>query len=390
MSAPSVTYTFANSTTADATQVNQNFTDIINGVSDGTKDFSINALTCAGTATLNGSVNLGNAAGDDLTITASLASTLPVKTNASFDIGSATLGLRSIYVGGTSSFTTRLLSAATATHSLTLPATQGAAITSLYNDGSGNLSWSKRKGNVTSTAVDLTLDSTHDTVLATAACVITLPTAVGLKGQRKLIVNASAAAANVTVNTTSSETIGARASGDIILRRQNNFLLVESDDAKWIIAAKHEHHVLTSSNGQALNGVSGSFQNNSPAVTLGIGVWELTGRFAWNYGASSTGSALTASTGFYGANGANTTSTPTTVAAGGNATVDGPTTFSDMASGYNLYPNQAATGNFSSPSMTTRIIVTSGTQTVYFVPCAGFTVAGTQSFIGYINARRIF
>src|SRR3990167_8159938 len=93
-----VTNTFTNSTTADATQVNTNFTDIINGTSDGTKDFSISALTCAGTATLNGAVTLGNASGDDITVTGSLASSIPIKTTNSYDIGSATIGLRSIYI----------------------------------------------------------------------------------------------------------------------------------------------------------------------------------------------------------------------------------------------------------------------------------------------------
>ncbi len=100
MAFPSYTYIFVNGTTSDATQVNQNFTDILNGITDGSKDLSIAALTCAGTATLNGNVNLGNSAADDLSITGSLASSLPIKTNASFDIGSATLGLRKLYLGG--------------------------------------------------------------------------------------------------------------------------------------------------------------------------------------------------------------------------------------------------------------------------------------------------
>lgn len=105
MPSPSVTYTLTNGTTADATQVMQNFTDILNAMSDGTKDFSIAALTVAGTATLNGHVNLGNSSADDLTITASLAATLPIKTNTSYDIGGSTTGLRSAYFGGTSTFT---------------------------------------------------------------------------------------------------------------------------------------------------------------------------------------------------------------------------------------------------------------------------------------------
>lgn len=143
MPAPSVTYTFSNSTTADASQVNQNFTDIINGVSDGTKDLSISALTCAGTATLNGNVNLGNASGDDLTITASLASTIAIKTTNSYDIGSSTLGLRSIYFGSSGgAFGTRLIGGAvTGNITLTLPITDGDARDFLQTDGSGTMSW---------------------------------------------------------------------------------------------------------------------------------------------------------------------------------------------------------------------------------------------------------
>ncbi len=97
MPAPSYTYTLTNSTTADATQVMQNFNDILNGISDSTKDVSINALTCAGTATLNGAVNLGNASTDDITITGSLASSLPIKTTNTYPIGSSTLLLSNIF-----------------------------------------------------------------------------------------------------------------------------------------------------------------------------------------------------------------------------------------------------------------------------------------------------
>lgn len=110
MPAPSITYTFSNSTTADATQVNQNFTDLINGMSDGTKDFSISALTCAGVVTLNGNTTIGNASSDDLTITASLASTINIKTHNSYDIGTVTSkGLRAIYFASSSATNTAKL-----------------------------------------------------------------------------------------------------------------------------------------------------------------------------------------------------------------------------------------------------------------------------------------
>lgn len=102
MAAPSVTYTFTNITTADATQVNQNFTDIINGVTDGTKDLSINALTCAGNATLNGNTTIGNATSDTLTVTAGVAADFIPATDAARSLGSATLAWLALYLSGNS------------------------------------------------------------------------------------------------------------------------------------------------------------------------------------------------------------------------------------------------------------------------------------------------
>lgn len=136
----SLTYTFTNSTTADAGQMNTNFQDVVNALSDGTKDANINALTVAGTATFNGAIALGNATGDDITFTGSLASTIPIKTTATYNIGSATLGLAGVYLGN-STFTTKLATAATASYTLTLPTTAGTSGYFPKTDGSGNLAW---------------------------------------------------------------------------------------------------------------------------------------------------------------------------------------------------------------------------------------------------------
>lgn len=139
MAAPSVTYSFSNASTADATQVNQNFTDLINGASDGTKDYSINALTLASTATLNGDINLGSSSSDLLTVNCSLNSDIPINTNTTFLFGAATKGLLGIYFGGGSTKTTKLvggtLSGASQTLTLpnALPASQ--ALISLSSSG---------------------------------------------------------------------------------------------------------------------------------------------------------------------------------------------------------------------------------------------------------------
>ncbi len=152
MASITVTYSFTNGTASDATAVNTNFNDIISGTSDGTKDFSISALTCAGIATFNGNVLLGNASGDDVQFNGSLATSIPIKTTRTYDIGSADLGLRIIYLGMNSTYTIALCgpsSGASADYTLTLPATDGATGDVLTNsDGSATMAW-WRSGRVT-------------------------------------------------------------------------------------------------------------------------------------------------------------------------------------------------------------------------------------------------
>ena len=89
----------------------QNFTDILNGVSDGTKDMTINALIANGTANLKGAVILGSSSSNDLTFNGSLASTIPIKTTNTYNIGSATLGLAGAYFGTGSTQTARIVAA---------------------------------------------------------------------------------------------------------------------------------------------------------------------------------------------------------------------------------------------------------------------------------------
>lgn len=151
MPAPSLTYTLTNGTTADASQLMQNLNDLLNGYTDGTKDLSVAAFTAAGTATFNGNVALGNASGDDITVTGSLASSIPVKTDASFDIGSSSLGLRSIYMGRNSQ-RLRVIPSASMSESwtLTLPPDDGASGYLMENGGSGTCTWVKdRTGTAT-------------------------------------------------------------------------------------------------------------------------------------------------------------------------------------------------------------------------------------------------
>lgn len=93
MPAPSVTYTFTNGTTADGPNVSTNFSDIINALTDGTKDITVAALSASG------NVTLGNASTDTLTLNAT--ATAITLNNAATDGGAVYFdGGTAMYVKG--------------------------------------------------------------------------------------------------------------------------------------------------------------------------------------------------------------------------------------------------------------------------------------------------
>lgn len=224
MAYPSVTYTFSNSTTADATQVNQNFTDLINGLSDGTKDLSISAITCAGNATFNGNTTIGNASSDDLTITASLASSIPLKTHNTYDIGSVTtLGLRAIYMASSGSTKTAKIVAQNNTSDIicTLPLYTGTLrhIPTVISSQTG-------------TYAILASDEFIPCSAAGGSFTATLPTAVGATGKTYTIKRTDQTLANaVTIATTSSQTIDGVTTRK--LTTQYEQYTVVSDGSNW-------------------------------------------------------------------------------------------------------------------------------------------------------------
>lgn len=243
----SVTHTFSNSTTADATQVNTNFTDIINGTSDGTKDMSISALTLAGALTANGNTVIGNASSDTLTVTASLASTINIGTTYSYDIGSATIGLKRVYFGSIDSAArTTLITAGTVSSSntCTLPIVtciltgQPSALTSTripYVDSNGHLVDSS----------GLTFDSTNKAISIS-----------GLANSSTSLISASASntgtgssATTVRINNTDATN-----TGDVAL--------------EWSVAAQNWYMGIDNSATDALKIGAGSTWDSAPIVEL--------------------------------------------------------------------------------------------------------------------------
>lgn len=238
MASPSVTWAFSNATTSDATQVNTNFTDLINGVSDGTKDLSINALTVAGNANLNGNVTLGNASADDITFSGSLAASIPVKTNATYNFGSATSALLSVYLGnGTKSM--RLLAGTVGTswtHTFPndVPAITGQGM--IY-DTAGTASF-RYADKITATKVTTYTATGDETVIpvdgSSAGWTLTLPAAASYTGKRLTIVRTDNTPANaVTIDGNASETIGGATT--YALYTKDEALNILCDGSNWII-----------------------------------------------------------------------------------------------------------------------------------------------------------
>lgn len=96
----SVTNNFSNGTVANADDVDTNFANITDGLSDATKDLNMMNATFAGTMTVNGNTVIGNAAADSMTVNASptFAATMVVSAPCTFNQG--------VSIGTGSSFTT--------------------------------------------------------------------------------------------------------------------------------------------------------------------------------------------------------------------------------------------------------------------------------------------
>lgn len=71
MATVSVTYTFQNGTVADAPQVNQNFSDLVNALTDGSKDLNVNNITTQGNLTVEGTLSYSSIGGTQYVVAGS-------------------------------------------------------------------------------------------------------------------------------------------------------------------------------------------------------------------------------------------------------------------------------------------------------------------------------
>jgi len=236
VASPSVTWTFTNATTADATQVNTNFTDLINGASDGTKDYSINTLTLAGNLTVNGNTTIGSASGDTLTFNASIASSIPVSANDTYDFGSATLAMRSFYVGNGTKSVRIIAGVITTSYSLTLPVavpTLTGKTMVFDTNATAEFRYPDKFTASKTTTYTATGDETIIPCDGTAASfTVTLPTAASAIGKRLAIIKTDSDATKViTLDGNGAETIDGSAS--LTITNQYESIEVASDGTSW-------------------------------------------------------------------------------------------------------------------------------------------------------------
>lgn len=99
MALPSVTHSFTSGTTIQSSQVNTNFTDLINSLTDGTKDLTVSALTLQGALTANADITLGNNSSDSLAVNALVNSDLnPEMATGAYTLGDGTNQWQALYL----------------------------------------------------------------------------------------------------------------------------------------------------------------------------------------------------------------------------------------------------------------------------------------------------
>jgi hypothetical protein len=239
-----------------------------------------------------------------------------------------------------------------------------------------------------SKSTSYTLTTSDDTVLFTAIATATLPTAIGNSGKKFTIINGSTTAANITIATTSSQTISGRVSSDIILTQYWDMITVESDGANYQIIDKQETTFNSTTGGKTITSASGAYQNSSPSLTLGIGKWRIRSNFHYAPGTSSSFS-IGPQSGCFAADGADSGTPPTSL-----TNVLGATTFTQVSPGgyfpFLSFGAGTSTG-VQTPFLDFIIYITSGTVTVHSVIWINYTSAsGTLSYENYIEANRIW
>lgn len=267
MAIPSVTYSFTNGSTSDATQINTNYTDLINSLTDGSADISIGTLTASGAVTFNGNVTLGNAAADDIVFTGAVESHIPFGTNATYDIGASTLAPRSIYLGNGTK-TTRIIAGTIGTSwTFTLPNNVSATGQELIFNSSGTAEFRYSDKFTASKTTDYTAtgDETIIPCAPAASMTVTLPAASTMNGKSLTIIKTdSDISKTVTIDGNASETINGFTTYVLYTQYESVTIKCDGSSSSWYI---EQHFASTPWSSPTTITITGTTSNPTKGAT---------------------------------------------------------------------------------------------------------------------------
>ena len=292
-------------------------------------------LPTSGTLTKN---DLSNLAGTTAVNSPILPATDNTLNNGSYSASKMWASMDTYYLTLASDSATKYVNlnktAGGTSYSLSLPNAQGAASTTLSNDGSGNLTWVALLSNPMTTAGDIikggssgtptrlaigsegqqlhvassipawawqekttaassnytasnfNTDGTSTLLVTTGSSTITvtLPDASTQSGRRLTIKKVDSGSGKVTIATTSSQTVDGWTTTDmgVGVKGQYAWIQVTSDGANWAVTGTGgDYQEMSQSSMQTLTGiVSGQYIDvPSTSLTLPPGTWLISGRF---------------------------------------------------------------------------------------------------------------
>lgn len=241
-----------------------------------------------------------------------------------------------------------------------------------------------------------TITNTSDYVIcnpsAATPITITLPAANTVKKLLFLSKKDSDTASPVTISRAGSDTINYPGVGTVTsiqLNSQNDSVTLLSDESSvYTVLYSNVFRFLSSAPGaysfSSLGATGGRFGTAACKVTLTPGMWRITGYFVINIG-TGTGQQVLSASGFFGADGGNSASTPTAF----SGTVSGDVSFASEEATF-MFANVTTTANARIPCGVNTIVATVSASTdIYLVPKLDYTVAGTSTITPYMTAERI-
>lgn len=242
---------------------------------------------------------------------------------------------------------------------------------------------------VTSKSISYALAATDRMVMfttSTSALVATIPTAAGISGTEYTITKVDTGTGTVAIATTSAQTIGGRASSDIVLGVVNDTITVVSDGSNWQIVAKKETQYVSQTANTGINivtcGTASYCALTNNCMTLGIGQWRVSGYFQL-YVSGASASYLDGESGFFQATGANSGTPPTALT--GVSGVSGLTEMTTTA--VTVFP---ALGSEQESHTIQFTLTNTVSQSVCIVPFVQIGASGTGYVGGVEWAERIW